>query len=289
MPFRLPDGGPVRVRTSNTASETPTPAELEEGEVALNAADGVLYFQATSGAVGPVGFQDAPENEIIYGRKDGEWVDITAPANLQVRRGTASEVAAITPLEGEPVWATDTKRLVLGDGSTAGGVPVGNGIIGAYATETLTVVPQYPADQYFVLSNFTDPDMLLVLPVPGAYYVKMSYRFAPESYIDEDDNVIYGEADLVVSMRDPTEEGANFSYLDVPDPQADLQSYVNIGWPLPAVRITGNYHWEREFVCVTTAANVTISPFWYPDASDLGEDEGDVDRFPSYSFAIQLS
>jgi hypothetical protein len=51
MVFRLPDGGPVRVRTSNTASETPTVNELEEGELALNAADGTLYFQTASDAV----------------------------------------------------------------------------------------------------------------------------------------------------------------------------------------------------------------------------------------------
>jgi hypothetical protein len=71
------------------------------------------------------GMEEAPEDGIIYGRKDAEWVDMTAPANLQVRRGTAAEVAAITPLEGEPVWATDTKLLYLGDGSTAGGIQVG--------------------------------------------------------------------------------------------------------------------------------------------------------------------
>jgi hypothetical protein len=70
--------------------------------------------------------QEAPEDGVIYGRKDADWVDITEPANLQIRRGTATEVAAITPLEGEPVWATDTKLLVLGDGSTQGGVQVGN-------------------------------------------------------------------------------------------------------------------------------------------------------------------
>jgi hypothetical protein len=68
---------------------------------------------------------EAPEDGIIYGRKDAEWVDMTEPANLQVRRGTAAEVAAITPLEGEPVWATDSKLLYLGDGSTAGGIQVG--------------------------------------------------------------------------------------------------------------------------------------------------------------------
>ena len=50
---------------------------------------------------------------------------MTSPANLQVRRGTAAEVAAITPLEGEPVWETDAKKLVVGDGSTVGGITVG--------------------------------------------------------------------------------------------------------------------------------------------------------------------
>jgi hypothetical protein len=71
--------------------------------------------------VGPGGLPEAPEDSIIYGRRDREWVDMTAPANLQIRRGTAAEVAAITPLEGEPVWATDSKRLYIGDGVSAGG------------------------------------------------------------------------------------------------------------------------------------------------------------------------
>jgi len=81
--------------------------------------------QGPQGPAGEFGDLEAPEDGIIYGRKDAEWVDMTAPANLQVRRGTAAEVAAITPLEGEPVWATDTKQLVVGDGITAGGIQVG--------------------------------------------------------------------------------------------------------------------------------------------------------------------
>lgn len=68
------------------------------------------------------GLAEAPEDGIIYGRKDADWVDITAPANLQIRRGTAAEVNAITPLVGEPVWETDVKKLVIGDGVTLGGV-----------------------------------------------------------------------------------------------------------------------------------------------------------------------
>ena len=68
---------------------------------------------------------DGPSG-IIYGRRDDQWVDITSPSNLQVRRGTAAEVAAITPLEGEPVWETDAKKLKVGDGVIAGGINVGN-------------------------------------------------------------------------------------------------------------------------------------------------------------------
>jgi hypothetical protein len=76
------------------------------------------------------GLEEAPEDGIIYGRKDADWIDITEPANLQVRRGTAAEVAAITPLEGEPVWETDTKKLKVGDSSTAGGIMVGPRLFG---------------------------------------------------------------------------------------------------------------------------------------------------------------
>jgi hypothetical protein len=71
------------------------------------------------------GLPEAPQDDITYGRRNAAWVDMTAPAQLVLRQGTAAEVAAITPLEGEPVWATDTKRLVVGDGVTGGGVPVG--------------------------------------------------------------------------------------------------------------------------------------------------------------------
>jgi len=81
---------------------------------------------------------EAPSNGTTYGRKDGAWVDITAPANLQVNRGTATEVAAYTPLSGEPVWDETNKRLIVGDGATQGGVPIGLSI-GSYSTTTVNL------------------------------------------------------------------------------------------------------------------------------------------------------
>lgn len=41
---------------------------------------------------------------------------------LQIRRGPAAELSSITPAEGEPLYTTDTKRLLFGDGTTVGGL-----------------------------------------------------------------------------------------------------------------------------------------------------------------------
>jgi len=43
---------------------------------------------------------------------------------LRLRRGTDTERQLITPVEGELVYATDTKELFIGDGTTLGGIRV---------------------------------------------------------------------------------------------------------------------------------------------------------------------
>ena len=40
---------------------------------------------------------------------------------LKLRRGTNAERTAITPVAGELVYTTDTKKVWVGDGSTVGG------------------------------------------------------------------------------------------------------------------------------------------------------------------------
>lgn len=52
MAFEIPANGPVRVRESIVASEAPLTTELEEGELALNSNDGVLYFQTSANTIG---------------------------------------------------------------------------------------------------------------------------------------------------------------------------------------------------------------------------------------------
>jgi len=45
---------------------------------------------------------------------------------LRFRRGLESDRTIITPLAGEPIYVTDTGKLYIGDGTTAGGVPLGD-------------------------------------------------------------------------------------------------------------------------------------------------------------------
>jgi hypothetical protein len=46
---------------------------------------------------------------------------------LKLRRGTNADRTGITPAEGEPIYTTDTKKLYVGDGTTAGGTEIGGG------------------------------------------------------------------------------------------------------------------------------------------------------------------
>jgi len=51
---------------------------------------------------------------------------LSQAATLQFRRGTDVDRQGITPAEGEPIWATDTCELWVGDGTTPGGIAAGN-------------------------------------------------------------------------------------------------------------------------------------------------------------------
>lgn len=45
---------------------------------------------------------------------------------LRLRRGTEAERLIITPLQGELIYTTDSKRLYVGDGTTVGGIGLGD-------------------------------------------------------------------------------------------------------------------------------------------------------------------
>lgn len=60
---------------------------------------------------------------------------------LQIRRGTDAERLAITPLAGELIYTTDTKKLYVGDGVTAGGNQVDTTLSSQYLSVPSNITP----------------------------------------------------------------------------------------------------------------------------------------------------
>lgn len=60
--------------------------------------------------------------------------------SLKLRRGTNTQRTSITPAEGELIYVTDTKKLYVGDGITAGGIAVDTNGSGAIDLNGLTDV-----------------------------------------------------------------------------------------------------------------------------------------------------
>ncbi len=56
---------------------------------------------------------------------------------IYFRRGTLAQVQGIVPEDGEPVWATDEKRVYVGDGITSGGIFVGGSGVGVDTLNSL--------------------------------------------------------------------------------------------------------------------------------------------------------
>jgi hypothetical protein len=56
---------------------------------------------------------------------------------IYFRRGTLAQIQGIVPESGEPVWATDEKRVYVGDGTTSGGIFVGGSGVGVDTLNSL--------------------------------------------------------------------------------------------------------------------------------------------------------
>jgi hypothetical protein len=97
-------------------------------------------------------------------------------------------VAAITPLGGEPVWATDTKVLTIGDGLTLGGVPVG-------LSDRSTYVVCQPGDDFkakYATAKTLSPNgsaksatnRATLLVFPGSYAMGSTALDVDEEFVD---------------------------------------------------------------------------------------------------------
>jgi|TARA_Y100000033_G_scaffold3843_1_gene3284 hypothetical protein len=99
---------------------------------------------------------------------------------LQFRRGTAANRTAnnFTPVVGEPIYETDTKKLFIGDGSTVGGVNVNSGFeVADLGDVTLTSETITNPDTYSVTSN----TLTLVFDAGHSFTASQSISIASSS------------------------------------------------------------------------------------------------------------
>ena len=89
---------------------------------------------------------------------------LSSPANLQLRRGTASEVSGIIPLQGEPVWDTTNNILYIGDGVTYGGVKVAYPVISTVATN------------YTISTDGSPLSPITLSPINSIWHIEATYR-----------------------------------------------------------------------------------------------------------------
>ena len=182
-------GGRIRLKHSKTSGETLGADGLENGEIALQAAEGLLYYKDADGNIQDAAIAGAPADGNTYGRKDGAWVDLASAAALQFRQGTDAERLAMDPVpaSGEPIYATDTNRFFIGDGTTTGG----RGIV----TDSDAYVICQPGDD--LLAKYTAAKALTpggnslsatnraaLIIYPGKYDIGSSKLTIDEDYVD---------------------------------------------------------------------------------------------------------
>ena len=105
---------------------------------------------------------------------------------LQLRRGTAVQIAANTPAAGEAWVDTDHSRLVIGDGSTVGG----------FAVPKMSEVASYAVIAKAVNANLVADTPLLVLLPPGVtrYRVTRVTLLAPSVPLTTAQAALYNAA-----------------------------------------------------------------------------------------------
>lgn len=204
-------GGRIRLKHSKTSGETLGADGLENGEIALQAAEGLLYYKDADGNIQDAAIAGAPADGNTYGRKDGAWVDLASAAALQFRQGTDAERLAMDPVpaSGEPIYTTDTNRFFIGDGTTTGG----RGIV----TDSDAYVICQPGDD--LLAKYTAAKALLpggnaksatnraaLIIYPGAYSLGTSVLDIDTDFVDV---IGLGSAPLSASVYISGDTGNN--------------------------------------------------------------------------------
>jgi hypothetical protein len=115
---------------------------------------------------------------------------------LQFRRGTDSDRLTITPSAGEPIWTTDTEKLYVGDGSTAGGILATGGTGGTDSATVSTIITATVDSAYINARTDANLDSAATLNLINAAYIQsnqITYNtsdFADSAFVTSQINAI---------------------------------------------------------------------------------------------------
>lgn len=130
---------------------------------------------------------------------------------LQFRRGTDSDRSTITPDIGEPLFTTNTKRLFIGDGTTAGGLR-----IGLDSSEVLDIV------------NDNSVDSAIVENIIDSAYVRGKQDYAYSSLTGTPTALTEFTNDLTITTDSVGEGSTNLYYTDTRVSTLVDSAYINL-------------------------------------------------------------
>jgi hypothetical protein len=180
---------------------------------------------------------------------------LSEPANLQINQGTLSEVAAYLPLEGEPVWATDTKQLFVGDGTTYGGIPVGNA----------KVIKHFDFPNVYVGGEVPQPDPNLVFELGQAGLYEVDVHLGFYDYYGDAQGVL---VELLLSGGITVWSGyARSQSTSLDNTGTKYSNFLNLNYPITGgtLNIVEEFQYISMYhahLIVEGGALDTITPSW---------------------------
>lgn len=182
---------------------------------------------------------------------------------LQFRRGSDAQLSSITPLAGEPIWTTDTRKLYVGDGVTPGGWPAG-GYTGSLGYTGSQGVPGQSSNYYRynakVSSTSGNPGNTFLI------WNNSTQRLATQinvSHLDRDNNDIdvflaLLNTDDTLIIQDQNDSNNYQTWTVSNTPTVIPNSYVQV--PVTAVSSTGtgytNFSGGHDLLFIIQSAGV---------------------------------
>jgi len=126
---------PIQHYYSTTAGHVPTTGNLQAGELAINIADGILYYNNGS-AVKPIG-QTTTGSSILYGNGSGGFSNVTVSTGLSFTGGvlTATGTSGVTQVNGT---GSANGLTLTGTVTSTGNITLG-GAVTSLTTANFTV------------------------------------------------------------------------------------------------------------------------------------------------------